>query len=293
MCKIYDDTGLVDLHVHTTASDGTLTPTEVVAYAKSKNLQAIAITDHDTIDGIKEAIAAAERMNFKIIPGVEISVDYKGKEMHILGYLMDIDSEVLKESLEQLQQYRRERNPKIIRKLQEAGLKITLEEVGAEAGGTVIGRPHFAAVIVKKGFVRDKQEAFDKYLANGKPGYVKKERLTPREGIELILAAGGIPVLAHPKYLQDQGYAQLDSLLEQLKGYGLKGVEVLYTSHEPDEVKNYLRLANKHGLLITGGTDFHGANKPEIDLGEGTGRLRVPYILVRKMEKVWSAANGH
>lgn len=292
MYKYKDNEGLVDLHVHTTASDGTLTPTEIVAYAKSKNLRAVAITDHDTIGGLEEALGAGDRLNFPVIPGVEISVDHQGKEMHILGYYIDIASDDLKENLQKLQDYRRERNPKMIRKLQELGFKINLAEVEAEAGGPIIGRPHFASVLVNKGYVRDKQEAFDKYLAGGMPGYVKKEKLVPREGIELILRAGGMPVLAHPKYLKEQGYAQLAALLSKLKSFGLQGIEAFYPNHDARDTETYLRLAAEHRLLVTGGTDFHGANKPDIDLGTGTGELQVPYEVVLKMEELRSGADG-
>lgn len=283
---------MIDLHVHTTASDGTLTPQEVVAYAKKENIEAIAITDHDTVAGIGAAILASETLGVKVIPGVEISVDHAGQEMHILGYFLHVNSPDLQQSLNELQRYREERNPKIVKKLQELGMKITLSEVMAEAGGQIVGRPHFAALLVKKGFVRDKQEAFDKYLASGRPGYVKKEKLLPQEGIQLILSAGGIPVLAHPKYLKEQGYAQLENLLVKLKGFGLMGIEAYYPHHDALDTAAYLKMAQKHSLLVTGGTDFHGGNKPEIELGIGTGELNVPFALVRNMENVWNQVGG-
>lgn len=276
--------GYIDLHVHTTASDGTLTPAELVALAQEKGLKAVAVTDHDTVEGLPEALKAAGSRGFEVVPGVEISVDYRGGEMHILGYCVDPCSEPLLDSLAQLQEYRRERNPKVIRKLRELGMLISLEEVEEAAGGNVIGRPHFAAVLVRKGYAAGTQEAFDKYLGAGQPAYVKKEKLTPEEGIELIVRAGGVPVLAHPKYLKDHNADRLSALLEKLKAAGLKGIEAYYTTHTPEETELYLRLAEQHALLITGGTDFHGANKPEIELGAGTGNLRIPYELLEKLK---------
>lgn len=275
---------LIDLHVHTTASDGTLDPAGLVALAQQKGLKAVAVTDHDTVDGLPEALAEADKTGFEVVPGVEISVEYLGGEMHILGYYVDPCCESLLASLAQLQEYRRERNPKIIRKLRELGINISLAEVEAAAGGSVIGRPHFAAVLVQKGWVASTQEAFEKYLGADRPAYVKKEKLTPEEGIELITRAGGVPVLAHPKYLRDHNADRLAALLGKLKAVGLKGVEVYYTKHTPEETELYLRLAREQSLLVTGGTDFHGANKPEIALGTGTGNLQVPYELLTKLK---------
>lgn len=279
--------GHIDLHVHTTASDGTLSPAGLVTFAREKGLRAVAVTDHDTVEGLSEALAEAAKRNFEVVPGVEISVDYHGGEMHILGYYVDPGSKPLLDSLEQLQEYRLERNPKVIRKLRELGMHISLEEVTEAAGGNVIGRPHFAAVLVRKGYVADTREAFDKYLGSGQPAYVKKEKLTPAEGIELILKAGGVPVLAHPKYIKDHNPDRMSALLEKLKKAGLKGVEAYYTTHTSEETALYLRLAQQHSLLVTGGTDFHGANKPEIELGTGTGgNLKIPYELLTELKKV-------
>ena len=281
----FDCGGLIDLHVHTTASDGTLTPTEIVKYAMSKNLRAIAITDHDTVDGLEEAVDTANLLNFEVIPGIEISVEYKGSEMHILGYYLDYKAPKLLSTLARLRDFRNDRNPRIISKLQELGCKISLAEVAAEAGGRVIGRPHIAAALFKKGYVSSKQEAFDKYLAFGQAAYVKKERLQPQEGIALILEAGGIPVLAHPLFLPEVGCAQLAELVKKLREYGLQGIEAYYPGHSPQDTGEYVRIAEKHGLLVTGGTDFHGANKPEIELGSGTGGLQIPYSLVSRMKE--------
>lgn len=280
---------LVDLHVHTTASDGTLTPRELVEHAFQNRLKAVAITDHDTIDGIEEALQTGREKGVEIVPGVEIGVDYPG-EMHILGYYIDHHNTQLAEGLKLLLQFRSTRNPQIIEKLRQLGLDITMEEVIQEAGGDVVGRPHIASVLVKKGFIREISEAFDKYLAAGKPAYVPKDRLTPKEGIELITGAGGIAVLAHPKYLTMQKDKCLKDLLLELKGYGLQGIEAYYTTYSQAETAMYLQLGEECGLTVTGGSDFHGANKPEIQLGHGEGNLTIPYQILEGIKRLRNKA---
>lgn len=276
--------GKIDLHAHTTASDGTLTPAELVALAKKNGLQAVAITDHDTVDGVQEALAAGERIGMEVIPGVEIGVDFK-REMHILGYFIDPQNSDLARSLALLREFRDQRNPRMVEKLREMGFEITMDEVIGEADGKVIGRPHFASVMIKKGYVSDFNEAFDKYLGAGKAAYVKKDKMTPREGIKLITGAGGIPVLAHPKYLEMQGDVNLEELLRELITYGLKGIEVYYTTHTPEETERYRYLAGRLGLRLTGGSDFHGNNKRDIKLGSGGGNLAIRYELLEKLKQ--------
>ncbi len=276
--------GLIDLHAHTTASDGTLAPAELVRYAAARGLRAVAVTDHDTVDGLTEALGAGEETGLEVVPGVEISVDYPRGEMHILGYFIDPKNGELLAGLELMRGYRDRRNPLMAEKLRQLGFDITMEEVTAAAGGGIVGRPHFASVMKEKGYVGDYSEAFEKYLGAGRPAYVKKERFTPREGIELILDAGGIPVLAHPKYL-DSGGGQLDGLVRVLMGYGLKGLEVYYSTHTLMETDRYRAIADRHGLLATGGTDFHGASKPDIEIGTGDGSLAVGYDVLEKLKK--------
>jgi len=273
---------LIDLHTHTTASDGTLSPAELVAQAKALGLAAIAVTDHDTIDGLQEAMAAAK--GIEVIPGVEISADFNG-ELHILGYYFDPASASLASCLAELRRYREERNPRIVSRLQELGFNITLGEVEQESGGKVVGRPHFAKVLLKKGYLGSIAEAFEKYLAVGKPAYFKKEKLSPREAIEVISQAGGIPVLAHPKYL-DLSPKALEELVRELELAGLRGIEAFYSSHTPDETKLYREIGLKYGLCLTGGSDFHGDNKPEIRLGSGTGDLQVSEQLLLPIKKL-------
>lgn len=277
------NSGLIDLHVHTKASDGTMTPAEVVFHAVGKGLQAIAITDHDTIDGVDQAVRAGRELDLEVVPGVEVSVDYNNGEMHILGYFVDVHSPELQKNLDLLLQYRDERNPRMVEKLRSLGFDITMDEIVEAAAGGVVGRPHFAAVMQKKGYVNSFEQAFDWYLGTGKAAYVKKERLTPKEGIELITAAGGIPVLAHPKYLKVD-HNRLHSLVSELKGYGLQGIEVFYTTHSPAETQQYYDLAGANGLLVTGGSDFHGRNKPEIEIGTGQGGLAVQYGVLEQLK---------
>lgn len=273
----------IDLHIHTTASDGTFSAKDVVSFSLAKGLKAIAITDHDTIDGIEEALVAGKELGLEVIPGVELSVEFPKGEMHILGYFIDHKSLSMQKNLKMLQEHRDARNPKVIEKLQDLGLKVSLEEAEAKAGGKVLGRPHIAAVLMDKGYVDSIQEAFDKYLAKGKPAYEPKEKLTPKEGIQLIKEGGGLAILAHPKHLGLEG-EEIDRLISELVAFGLDGIEVYYTTHSPAEIESYEKLCQKYQLLATGGTDFHGNNKPDIKLGEGKGNLEVPYELVVKLK---------
>ncbi|MBM7865317.1 PHP domain-containing protein [Heliobacterium gestii] len=257
----------MDLHTHSTASDGSLTPRELVAAARREGVGLMALTDHDTIDGVAEAREAGKELGVTVLAGVELSVDHEQREMHLLGYHIDPDHPALRAGLQQLIQYREERNPKIIELLRSMGIPITMEEVAQEAGSTVIGRPHFGRVLVKKGIVASVDEAFARYLGSGKPAYVKKERLLPEEGIALLRRAGGIPVLAHPVFLPEQSYSELLRLLQRLKAAGLAGIEAYYPEHSFDDIRKFVRLAAEIGLYVTGGSDFHGSGKPSARLG--------------------------
>ena len=273
---------LTDLHTHTTVSDGSMLPAELMKYAKHKGLKAIAITDHDTTDGLYEAVQEGKRIGLEVIPGIEISADFS-PEMHILGYFPNGDYSGISGILVDLRSKREERNPRIVNKLNELGLGISMEEVLAKSSGGVTGRPHIAKVLIEKGYVHSLEEAFDKYLASGRPAYFKKDKLTPRQCIGEISAAGGLPVLAHPIYLRME-YEQLDALLAELVQSGLKGVEAYYVDNTPQQTGMLLKLAEKHRLLVTGGSDFHGSFKPEIDIGIGRGDLRIPYVLLENMK---------
>ena len=266
----------VDLHCHSTASDGTFSPTQVVDLAVGSGLSALALTDHDTIGGVAEAAAAAKKAGVDFLPGIEISAEYPHPgTMHILGYGIDPESSTLKELTTTLIAGRDNRNPRIIAKLQELGVKITMEEVENQAGGNVVGRPHIAAILHRKGYVSSIKEAFNKYLAQGAPAYFDKERLTPKQALEMIRSCGGLPVLAHVIQLRTDNDGQLDRVVKDMVDLGLAGIEVFHSDHNPDWIDKCQRLAAKYKLLKTGGSDFHGNNKAHIELGNARGQ-RVP-----------------
>jgi 3',5'-nucleoside bisphosphate phosphatase len=276
--------GYVDLHLHTTASDGVKTPSEIVRYAKGKGLQAIAITDHDTIEGLEEGLSEGEKIGFEVVPGVEISAEHSPGSMHLLGYFLDIHHAHLRDKLNYLQKARAERNPKIIENLNRLGIRINYEEVVKASGGGQIGRPHFAQVLIEKGYVRSFQEAFERFLKKGASAYVDKVRFKPKEAISFIREAGGVAVLAHPKTLGVNESSSLERIVLGLMEEGLKGIEVLYPEHSPLEVAQFKALAERHSLLITGGTDYHGIDKDALDIGVGRGEMRLPYSLVEGLK---------
>lgn len=286
----------IDLHTHTTASDGGLTPTELIRRAASKELAAIAVTDHDCVDGIEEALAEGRRHGIEVIPGLEISAEFDRGTMHILGFFVSASGgwkkEPLRRRLFELQEARRLRNPKITKKLQEQGLEITHEEVVAASGGGQVGRPHFAKVLVQKGYVGSMEEAFEKYLKRGAPGYVEKFRFSPKEAIAMIHQAGGLAVLAHPFTLGLPSQESEKDLMTGLTRAGLDGIEVYYSTYTPADTLHYLKLCESYGLLPTGGSDFHGVHKPDIELGIGRGNLRVPLNLLEALKEKANALHG-
>jgi len=276
--------GHVDLHLHTTASDGVLSPAEIVRYAKSKGLQAIAITDHDTIEGCEEGLSEGEKIGFEVIPGIEISAEYSPGSMHILGFFLDIHHPLLNERLEYLQKARAERNPKMVAKLNQLGINITYEEVLRASGGGQVGRPHFANVLMEKRVVKSFQEAFDRFLKKGAPAYVDKFRFTSKEALHFIHEARGVAVLAHPNTLGASRSSELEKVIVQLVDEGLQGIEVYYPEHSSAEVAQYKSLADRFNLLSTGGTDYHGIEKNELDIGVGRGEMKLPYSIVENIK---------
>lgn len=279
----------IDLHIHTTASDGTLQPTEIITKAQSLGLSAISITDHDTIDGSKEAINSGIPASVQFLTGVELSVSppenfTTSGSMHILGYAFNPENHALNQALEKLRFARENRNPKIIKCLNSIGINISINEIINEfhVEGQ-LGRPHIARFMVKKGFAKSINDAFTKYLGNGKPAYVDKYRLDCEKAIEIILDAGGIPVLAHPKLVQLKKDNDLEALVIKLTEKGLKGIEAYYPEHNHKDTVRYLNIAKRLGLAVTGGTDFHGALKPDISMGYGKGDFFVPYELYEKL----------
>ncbi len=276
----------IDLHIHSTASDGTLSPAEIFKLAQKLELRAIAITDHDTIDGSKEAIQAGIPPSVEFLTGVEISasappsISYAGS-FHILGYSINLNDPQLNKTLAVLQQARKNRNPQIVKQLNNMGFEFSLEDVASEIGNGQLGRPHIARYMLKRGFVNSIDEAFKKYIAQGRPAYVDKYRVDCKRAIEIILDAGGIPVLAHP-ILLDLNKNETIKLFSVLKGMGLKGIEVYYPETPSDKTAFYLELSKRYDLLITGGTDFHGSLKPDIQMGSARGDFFVPYEIYEK-----------
>jgi 3',5'-nucleoside bisphosphate phosphatase len=276
----------IDLHTHSNASDGSLPPVEVVRLAKERGLKAIALTDHDTIDGLAEAEAAGKQAGLEVIPGVEISARHPGGSMHILGYFLEYEDRLLAERLEVLKQARKDRNPQIIAKLNGLGIPMTMETVERISGRGQMGRPHIARALYEGGYVRNIQEAFDIFLGNQGKAYVSKFRFPPEEAIEMIREAKGVPVLSHPFTLNLRNSEDLRERLQELKGLGLAGIEVYYPEHSPEQEALYLSLARELGLLITGGSDFHGDNKPEVELGRIKCQKKLTYDLVEAL-KAW------
>ena len=277
---------LIDLHVHSTASDGSYSPAEVVRQAKAGGLTAMALTDHDTVDGLPEAVAAGETLGLEVIPGVEISAQFPGGTMHILGLYVDYHNGLLDQRLAVLKQARIDRNPQIIAKLNALGIPITMARVEEISGGGQVGRPHIARALQEAGVVTSIQQAFDLYLKKGGKAYAGKFRFPPDQALTMIKEAKGIPVLAHPFTLNQGSAYALKNLVVQLKGQGLAGLEVFYSEHTPEQQALYLKLAQELNLLITGGSDYHGLNKPEITLGSMPCQDRLTYNLVEAL-KAW------
>jgi predicted metal-dependent phosphoesterase TrpH len=280
----------IDLHIHSTASDGSLTPAEIIDDAQRLNLAAIAITDHDSLYGSKEALQSGIPPSLKFLTGVEISAAHPpffpgSGSFHILGYCIRLDDHILNQTLNKLREARKNRNPKIIKRLNEMGLKISLEDIHQTVADGQLGRPHIAYVMIKKGFVKSIDEAFDKFLGAGKPAYVDKDRIGCEEAIKMILGAGGVPVLAHPALLDIDDDYQMDELIQNLIKIGIRGIEVYYPEHSAEQIQRYAELADKYDLLMTGGTDFHGSITPEIKMGTGKGTLFIPYKLYERLAR--------
>ena len=271
----------IDLHVHTTASDGTYTPAEVVELAHKTGLAAIAITDHDTVSGYAEAARRGAELGVEIVPGIEISTKY-GSSIHMLGYYIDMGSEGLHHILDWIVEDRDARARKMAELMAADGLPVSFD-IMKERYGEVIGRPHFANMLVELGLARDVQDAFDRYVEKGQRYYVGRTILPIERAIGLIIKADGVPVLAHPfQYKRDD--AGLRELIEYCMQHGLRGMECYYTGYTPEQSAYLASLADEYGLIKTGGSDFHGENKKHILLGRGLGKLEVPYSLLEGLK---------
>lgn len=274
---------MIDLHCHSTFSDGSLTPEQLVAEAVRIGLAALALTDHDTLAGLPRFLAAGAATSVRLVPGVELSVDCSSGVMHMLGYWMDLANPELARQLEWIRDARAMRNRTMLERLNALGLGMTWAEVQACAGEDVVGRPHFAQVMLQKGYAKDKNEVFEKWLGNGKPAYVDRARLTAEAAVALIRQAGGVAVLAHPFSLRI-GKDAMASLFFELAAAGLAGVECYYSEHSAESTKEYLAMARQANLVPTGGSDFHGEVAPGIRLGFGFGGLNVPDDVLAALE---------
>lgn len=278
----------IDLHVHSVCSDGTFTPEELVELAIKNDLIAFALTDHDTVDGVERAMLAARDRNLEVIPGVELSCEYtiepeRKKEIHILGYQLDWKHSGLCETLAAVASERDNRNKKMCANLSAAGYPIDYDSLVARFGSTILTRAHFARFLLEQGAIPSMDAAFKKILAQDGPYFVMREYLTPKKAINLIRQAGGIPVLAHP-LLYKMSVTEIRNLIVELKEYGLQGIEALYSRNRGTDEAFVRKLASEYDLFITGGSDFHGLNKPDIELGRGEGDLRVPVILLENLK---------
>lgn len=285
---------IVDLHVHSNKSDGSLTPSQLVALAVEKGLSAFALTDHDTTEGITEAMEAAAKHNLlleeghvpplssgkpalplEVIPGIEFSTEYNGRDIHILGLFIDYEAPVFQQHLQAFVDSRTVRNRKMCDNLQGAGIDITYEKLQAAFPGSVITRSHYAKYLLNHGYIKSIPEAFERYIGNHAKYFVPREKVTPSQAVQLILQTGGLPVLAHPP-LYHMSDAALDTLVGVLTEDGLMGIEGIYSTYHQAEERHMRSLAQKYNLCISGGSDFHGASKPGLELATGYGKLCIP-----------------
>ncbi len=275
---------VVDLHTHSTASDGSVRPTDLIAAAVDRNVSHIALTDHDTLEGIEEARAAVGPHGIVLISGTELSLDFEGG-MHLVVLWLEPGPGPLQDRLTGLQEGRNLRNEAMVANLIGLGMPLTIEEVIEEAGGGSVGRPHIAAVMMAKGYVGSIAEAFDLWLAAGRPGYATRPRLLPEQAIDLAIASGAVPVLAHPHTLGINRAAEMAALLDRLRDAGLVGIEAYCAGYHRHEREGYADLARRFGLVASGGSDYHGSYKPGVELGIGYGDLVVEEVVVEQLRQ--------
>lgn len=280
---IMTDTRIIDMHVHSSASDGTFSPYALLAEAKKAGLSAMALTDHDTMDGIDEAAAAAEELGIELVAGVEFSTDYQGHEIHVLGYYLSQEYPRLKAKLEEFRDFRATRNVRMVKRLQEEGFSITMEELTEKFPDSVLTRAHIARFLCETGQLPDVRTVFAEYLGENCRCYIQRPKISPVEAVILIREAGGLAVLAHPVlyHLTDE---ELKQLIFEMKEAGLCGLEAVYSENTAADEARMRSLAEEAGLLISGGSDFHGKNKPDIQLGTGKGNLHIPYSYLQALK---------
>lgn len=275
---------LIDLHTHSTFSDGSMTPDELVCHAKQHGLSAVALTDHDSVSGIDEALKAGEKHGVEVVPGIEFSVQSK-TETHILGYYIDYKSPLLRRALDSVMDARNMRMRRTEQKLRELGFDVTLDEALALAPDGMVGRAHFARVMMNKGMVESVNEAFLKYLGSGKPAYDNTQSLSAYDAVKLINDLGGVSFVAHPHLIR-LGDAELTRLLKDLKAHGLDGIEGYYNEYTPEMQDYFQAKAKELGLAISGGTDFHAKMKPHIEIGIGQGNMQIPYSVLEGIKNI-------
>ena len=276
---------MIDLHTHTTFSDGSLTPTELVEAATALGLTAVAVTDHDTVDGLPEALAAGERLGIRVVPGVEINLEHERVTMDLLGYFLGgRPSEELKAELAELRLYRDERNARILERLAELGYALEPDDLAAAAENGAVGRPHIGEALVRRGYVGSITEAFERFLRRGAPAWVDRRRLSLGAALRLLRASGGLPVLAHPGIIRTDA-AGLEHIVREAARLGMAGIECYYPLHDETTVAHCLALAAKYALVPTGGSDYHGSVKPDTRLGIGSAGLPLPDRLLIDLER--------
>ena len=274
---------MVDLHTHSTVSDGTLTPTELIIHAKEKGIKAIALTDHDTVAGLKEGAEVSLENDIEFINGIEFSSHCRNTEVHILGLYIDGSSEYLRRELIFLKETRMSRNIEMIRRLNEANVNITLDDVEGSGFEGITTRMNFANAIVSRGFAETREGAFKKYLTRGQKTYVEREFLDVKKSIGIINKSGGMAFLAHP-FLYKLTESEIESAVKEMVYYGLGGIEVYHSSHSRYQVDILSKMAKKYNLLFSGGSDFHGLNKPDVELGSGRGNVLVTYDVLQNIK---------
>jgi len=275
---------MIDLHMHSTFSDGTLTPAQLVERAKQNNIEVMAITDHDNVDGLKEGRKEAEKAGITFVDGIEVSANFLNKDIHILGYFLNLEDEEFFGWLRNLQEKRHNRTLEMLKKLSQLGIEISLAEVEGEVLGNVIGRPHIAKMIIKKGFAATMDEVFDRYLGDGKPAYIPKVGVDMVEVVKKLKANGAVVILAHPHLISHSDDTVIN-IIDMLVKNGLDGLELYYPNIDARKKNKLLKIAKKRGLILTGGSDFHGLNRAGIDLGTGDISEKVFEILKEKIDK--------
>jgi predicted metal-dependent phosphoesterase TrpH len=274
---------MIDLHAHTTYSDGTVSPTELVELARDLGLSAVAVTDHDIVDGIEEALAAGERLDVEVVPGVELSVEWENRTLHLLGYFFcDLPTRELREALAELRHYRDVRNARILAKLSELGYPVEPEAVAAIADGGAVGRPHIGEAMRRRGYVSSIEDAFERFLRKGAPAYVDRRRLVVGEAVRLLLRSGGVGALAHPGI-------ELERIVRSVQAKGVVGLECYYGAYDGATRQLCLDIAARTGMVATGGSDFHGAVKPNVVLGVGPQGLPIPDRVLEDLKERYRA----